>query len=254
MLKKTLTPVCVLALIGFSGCANSPTSQERTTLDIYAAASLGDAFKEIADLFGDTHPDVRLVVNLAGSATLAQQIAEGAPADLVALADSQKMDTLAAAKNVEASSVVQFARNSLTVVVQRGNPKGISNLSDLAKNDIVAVLCDVVQPCGANAEVVLKKVNVALSPASRESNVNGVVQRVSSGEADAGIVYVTDAQAHGDTLESVAIPAEVNVINSYPIAIVSNISSRERKAAQEFIEFITGEGSAVLTRLGFMTP
>ena len=240
--------------MGFVGCTNSSSPQETTTLDVYATASLSDAFNEIATLFREAHPTIRVALNLAGSATLSQQIKEGAPADIVALGDPQKIDELAESKNIEASSITQFARNSLTIIVERGNPKGISTASDLAKNNIITVLCDVVQPCGANADVVLKKMNVVLSPASRESNVNGVVQKVASGEADAGIAYITDALSHRDTLDSVAIPAEVNVVNSYPIAIVSNISSRERKAAQEFIEFITGAGSAVLTRLGFMAP
>ena len=252
----SLTALFALACVGCSGASpsDSQSSESNVTLDVYAAASLNDAFSEIATLFHEANPDVRVVLNFAGSATLAQQVREGAPADIVALADAGKMNQLGETRDIDISSVTEFARNSLTIVVERGNPKGISTLSDLAAGDIITVLCDIAQPCGANAEAVLKKMNVTLSPASRESNVNGVVQKVSSGEADAGIVYVTDAQAHDDTLDSVAIPTEANVTNSYPIAIVSDISPTELQAAEKFISFVANKGSEVLTRLGFAKP
>ena len=251
---QRLASLTALFAVGCAGCSGASPSDSDVSLDVYAAASLNDAFSEIATLFHEANPDVRLVLNFAGSATLAQQVREGAPADIVALADAEKMNQLGETKTVDVSSITPFARNSLALVVEQGNPKEISTLSDLAAGDIVTVLCDIAQPCGTNAEVVLKKMKVVLSPASRESNVNGVIQKVSSGEADAGIVYVTDALAHSDTLDTIAIPAEANVTNSYPIAIASDISTTEQQAAQKFISFVTNEGSEVLARLGFAQP
>jgi molybdate transport system substrate-binding protein len=180
------------------------------------------------------------------------QITEGAPADVFASADVPNMDKLTDA-GLNGSDPVIFATNLLTIIVPAGNPGGVAGVEDLANPDLTVVLCAEEVPCGNYANQILEAAGVDVTPASFEENVRGVVTKVTSGEADAGIVYVTDVTAAGDAAESVEIPEDINVLAEYPIATVAESGNQE--TGQAFVDFITGaDGQAILAEYGFGSP
>jgi len=226
------------------------SGSDTTTLNVSAAASLTNAFGEVA--FEQAHPDVDVVLNFASSSDLVTQIVEGAPVDVFASADTKNMEKISAAGLVVGNPSV-FATNSLRIIVAPGNPLGITGLGDLARPGLVYVTCDPNVPIGRYAQEVLDAAGVVVSPASFEENVKGVVAKVMAGEADAGIVYTTDVLAAGDGADGVDIPEEFNVSASYPIAILE--SSTHSKLARSFVEFVSSDaGMAILGRFGFGTP
>ena len=147
-----------------------------------------------------------------------------------------------------------IATNTLTLIVEKGNPLNITSLSDLASPQIRTVLCDVTQPCGKYSARILERANIVVEPRSRETSVSGVTQKVSSGEADAGIVYVTDALNNASKLDVVSIDKNINISNNYPIAALTELSTVEQKAAQTFIDFVLGNGQIILNDYGFVSP
>lgn len=226
----------------------------KTNIDLYAAASLSTAMTSMAEAFENAEPNIRIVLNFAGSATLVEQIKQGAPADVVVFADDKQMVDLVENGNVNKESVSTIATNTLTLIVEKGNPLNITSLSDLASPQIRTVLCDVAQPCGKYAAQVLERANVAVQPRSWEANVSGVTQKVASGEADAGIVYVTDALASASKLDAIPFDPSINVVNNYPIATLAGLSATAQKAAQTFINFVKGDGQKILNDYGFISP
>ena len=229
-------------------------SDAKTNIDLYAAASLSTAMTSMAEAFENAEPNIRIVLNFAGSATLVEQIKQGAPADVVVFADDKQMADLVENGNVNKDSVTTIATNTLTLIVEKGNPLSITSLGDLASPQIRTVLCDVTQPCGKYSTQILDRANIVLEPRSRETSVSGVTQKVANGEADAGIVYVTDALANASKLDSVSIDKNINVLNNYPIATLAELSITEQKAAQTFIDFVLGEGQKILNDYGFVSP
>lgn len=212
------------------------------TVTVFAAASLTDAFTEIADAYEADHPDVDVVVNFAGSSELVAQIAEGAPADVVATADETTMGRLDVEPTV-------FATNRLEIVVEPGNPLGIDGLADLADPDLVVVRCADDVPCGAYALDVLDRAGAVIEPASLEANVKAVVTKVASGEADAGLAYATDAVAAD--VDGIELPEAANVEARYPIAALDP----DDENAVEFVRAVTGaSGRAILADHGFGLP
>ena len=165
-----------------------------------------------------------------GSSTLATQIIQGAPADMFASADQANMDKITT-PGLNSTPPTIFATNLLTIIVPKGNPKGITGVADLANPDLKVVLCADGVPCGTYARQILASAGVTVTPVSEEQNVGGVVTKVTSGEADAGIVYVTDVQANADKADSVAIPADINVIAKYPIAALKTSTQATVDAA-----------------------
>lgn len=234
-----------------SACGRSDT---KTNIDVYATASLAAAMTSMAVAFENTEPNIRIVLNFAGSATLVEQIKQGAPADVVVLADDKQMIDLVESGSVDKDSVTNIATNTLTVVVEKGNPLNITSLSDLAAQQIRTVLCDVMQPCGKYSAQILKRANVDVQPRSREASVSGVTQKVASGEADAGIAYMTDALANASKLDAVSINKNINVSNNYPIASLTELSITEQRAAQTFIDFVLSDGQKILNNYGFANP
>ena len=221
-------------------------------ITVFAAASLTDAFTEIAAAFADAHPGASATFSFDASSTLAQQILAEAPADVFASADTTQMDELTDAGLAAAEPRV-FGTNRLEIIVPAGNPAGITGVADLADGDVKVVLCAAEVPCGRYSSQVLDAAAVTVTPVSLEQNVRGVVTKVSAGEADAGIVYATDVRAAGDAAEGVAIPADVNVRAEYPIAAVG--TSEEPDVGHAFIEFVLGpDGQAVLADHGFGAP
>ncbi|MBM9465987.1 molybdate ABC transporter substrate-binding protein [Nakamurella leprariae] len=232
-----------------SSTASSSTAAESSTLTVFAAASLKATFTELGETFEDQHPGTTVTFNFAGSSDLVTQITAGAPADVFASADVNNM-TKATDADVVAGEPVDFASNTLTIVTQPGNPKGITGFADLTKSDLQVVVCAPQVPCGSATEKVEQNTGVTLAPVSEESSVTDVLNKVETGQADAGLVYVTDASGAGDKVSAVAFPESTAVVNVYPIAALTDASQPE--LAREFIELITGpDGQQVLEGAGF---
>jgi molybdate transport system substrate-binding protein len=257
-ISASITLLVLLSLI-LSACGgNSNTPQ---TLTVYAAASLTDAFTEIGRAFETEHADVGIVFNFGGSQNLRTQIEQGAPADLFASANTKEMNTLVAENFVDANASKVFLTNQLIVILPKDNPAGISVLNDLSRPNVKLVLAAEEVPAGKYARQVLDNLNAMLGAdykdkvlanvVSNEDNVRQAVTKVQLGEADAGIVYVSDAVAVPE-LQRIEIPADVNVIAEYPIAPL--VKSANAELANEFIAFVLSPaGQAALKKWGF-TP
>ncbi|OLT43894.1 molybdate ABC transporter substrate-binding protein [Saccharomonospora sp. CUA-673] len=237
-----------LILMAVGGC--SPGGTDRTTLNVFAAASLTESFGELKDTFEREHPDVDVRLNLAGSSALARQIAEGAPADVFASADA---DTMADVADDMDGPARTFATNRLTIAVPAGNPRDIDGFADLAGPDVTLVVCQPQVPCGNATETLARASGTSLSPASEEQDVKDVLAKVVTGEADAGLVYATDVRSAGDAVEEVPIPGADEAVNRYPIAV--SAYADEPELATEFRDLVLGEqGRAALEKAGFGTP
>lgn len=235
----------VLTLSSGLGCGGSSSDD----VTVFAASSLTEGFEQIARAFeGSTDDEVAL--NLDGSARLATQIGQGAPANVFASADRQTMDGVVASVEPRRGPEV-FALNELSIVVEPGNPAEITGLADLARDDLRVALADPAVPAGSYAAEALNRAGVDVEPSTLESNVRGVLTKVSLGEVDAGIVYATDAVAADGSVESVAIPPEHNVTAEYLIAVLEGAPG----AADAFAELVLGpEGRAILVEQGFRVP
>jgi molybdate transport system substrate-binding protein len=232
--------------------ATTTTAALQGNITVFAAASLTDAFNEIGTAFTQANPQAKATFSYDASSALVQQINQGAPADVFASADQANMDKLTKAANNGTAPVV-FATNLLGIIVAPGNPKGITGVQDLGKSDLKVVVCAPEVPCGAYARQIFATAGVTVNPASLEQNVKGVVTKVTAGEADAGIVYVTDIAAAGSKAAGVDIPANINVVAKYPIA--STKASTNTTLDQGFINFVLGsQGQAILKKFGFLPP
>jgi molybdate transport system substrate-binding protein len=257
-----------LALTGCAGgsgpgaTGSSPgTDATTTTLTVFAAASLTEAFHTLADDFEAAHPGVDVALSYGGSAALAQQIVEGAPVDVFASAAEPQMRVVVDAGL--ASDPVVFATNSLELIVPAGNPAGVTGVDDLGDADLRIALCDPTVPCGAASEQLLAEAGVSAAPDTLESDVKAVLTKVVLGEVDAALVYRTDALAAGDEVDGIEVPGAASVANRYPIATVgeATASGAARSgaagsaAAEDFVSFVTGQaGRAVLADAGFGAP
>ena len=229
---------------GGSSGARSPSG-----IKVFAAASLTAAFNELGPQFTAANGGTRVTFNFAGSQALATQIQQGAPADVFASADIPNMDKV---KDLVATPQ-NFASNRLAIVVEQGNPKGVRSLDDLASGDLKVVLAAEEVPAGKYAKQILDQAGVTVRPVSQEDNVKAVVTKVSLGEADAGIVYVTDVTAGGDKVDGVQIPDDQNVTATYPIATVK--AGKDQAGAQAFMDLVlSDEGQQVLKQHGFRPP
>ena len=232
--------------------ATTTASGVTGSITVFAASSLTKSFNAIGAAFSVANPGAKVTFSYDASSALVQEVIQGAPADVFASADTSNMDRLTKA-GLNASTPAVFATNILEIIVAKGNPKAITGVSSLASPNLKVVLCAAAVPCGKYADQALAKANVKVTPVSLEANVKAVVTKVTSGEADAGIVYATDVEAAGGAAQGVAIPADVNVVAKYPIASVKNSKSPGVDAA--FIAFVTGpEGQAILAKYGFGKP
>jgi molybdate transport system substrate-binding protein len=248
--RWSIALTAVLALMA-GGCSDDENSS--ASLQVFAAASLTDAFTELGAAFEAAHPDVKVTFNFAASSALAQQINAGGRADVFASADEANMAKVTDAGNADDPKVI--ARNRLSILVEQGNPKGITGLADLAEPGVVLVQCAPEVPCGKLAAAALTKAGVTATPASLEENVKAVVSKVTLGEADAGIVYVTDVQAAEGDAEGVDIDiaADPELEAVYVIAVTE--TSTERDAAHAWLEFVlSDEGQRTLAKFGFLSP
>ena len=244
-----------------SGGSSSTTtaSAPPVTLNIFAAASLTKSFGVIKTQYTKAHPNVNITYNFNGSQLLAQQINSGAKADVFASADQANMAKVASLVN----NPQVFVKNRITVIVPANNPANITSLKDLGRKGVKLDLAAPSVPIGAYALKVLDKLGqssqygsayesaVKANVVSQEENVTSVVQKVQLGEADAGIVYVTDAASAAGKVKLIDIPDQYNLIAQYPIAATK--SSANATAAQDFVNYIlSSDGQATLAKYGFI--
>lgn len=223
----------------------------RTTLTVFAAASLTTSFAELEKTFEADHPEVDVKLSFGGSSDLVAQITEGAEADVFASADTKNMDKLVDA-GLAAGDPSEFATNTLVIAVPPGNPGGVKGIADLGDKELDIVVCAPEVPCGNAALAVAEAAGVTLAPDSEEQSVTDVLGKVESGEADAGLVYVTDVTAAGDQVEGIDLPQAADVVNHYPIVAVKDAAHAD--LAQEWIDLVLGEGQGVLAAAGFGAP
>lgn len=229
----------VLCACGSTGAPAGASSSLAGTINVFAASSLTESFNAIGTAFQNSNPAVTVKFNFAGSPTLVTQIENGAPADVFAAADTTNMDKLRTDGYTAAAPTV-FAHNQLEIVVNAGNPKGIHSLSDLARPGLIYISAGPTVPVGKYAAQILTKAGVTVTPRSLETDAKSVVSKIELGEADAGIVYVTDVKAAGTKVAGVDIPAADNVVATYPIAPVKGAVNPV--AAKAFIGFVTSAG------------
>jgi len=219
---------------------------------VFAGSSLTDAFKRAGDELTRANPDARFTFNFGSSSTLATQITNGAPADVFASADDANMQKVVDAKLTDGIPLT-FASNRLQIAVAPGNPKKIAGLADLARSDIVLVLAAPTVPAGKYALEALTRAGVTAKPASQEVDVRAVLNKVGLGEADAGIVYVTDVKSAAGRVMGVDVPDQQQVVARYPITVVKG--SRNEALAHRFVDFLTSPaGQSVLAEFGFSHP
>ena len=219
------------------------------SLTVFAAASLTEALNDLKTQLVADHPGLNLTYNFAGSQTLVTQLQQGGPGDVFGSADERNMQRALDAGLVEPAR--PFASNKLEIAVAPGNPKNIRGLADLARPDVVVVLEDPSVPAGNYTRQALSRAGVTVKPKSLELDVKAALAKVSSGEADAAVVYVTDVKAAGSKVTGVPVPDDQNVVAQYPIAVVK--ASDNVDAARAFVdEVVTGSGQQVLKDHGFL--
>ena len=247
------TPVAVLALCLSASVTTACTDGDGaadTSLTVFAASSLTETYGQLEKAFEHNHSGVDVVISFGSSSALAEQLTQGAPADVVATADEESMSQVVDAGLV-AAEPQPFASNTLTIVTPPDNPAGIQTLDDLGSADFV--MCDESAPCGAAGQRFLDNAGSAAAPRSFEADVKSVLSKVVLGEADAGLVYVTDAKAAGADVHRVPIPADVNVTNAYYIAAVKG--SGQADVADDWIALVESRaGQDLLRAAGFGPP
>jgi molybdate transport system substrate-binding protein len=266
-MKRTLRLLLAgaLATALMTGCGGSNQSSSSSSssgsstpaaasgkIVVFAAASLKKTFTEIGDRLKTDNPGTDVEFSFAGSSDLVTQLTNGAPADVFAAADTKNMDKLKQA-NLLAWDPVNFASNTLTIVTAPGNPKHIASFKDLAQPGLLVVVCAPQVPCGSATQKVEDTTGVKLSPVSEESQVTDVLNKVTSGQADAGLVYVTDAMAAGDKVTAVAFPESSGAVNTYPIAVLKQTKNPD--LAKKFVDLVNSDaGQKILSTAGFAKP
>lgn len=247
LLAILIACIPLVAACGGSGCTDRSCPVLVQPATVFAAASLQPPFDDIGRQVRSTQAiNARFVY--AGTQTLTSQLMQGAQADVFASADAAHMMTLVQAGLIDGTPRI-FAHNRLEIAVAKGNPKGIRSLADLARNGLVVVLADPSVPAGKYAQQALAKAGVTVSPASLELQVTAVVAKVAIGEADAGIVYVSDVKTNGK-VDGVLIPDQYNVVADYPIAVLKHANNSF--AARTFVdEVLSTSGQSVLAADGF---
>jgi molybdate transport system substrate-binding protein len=249
--KRRLIATLALLLISACGSTEQPAAANAKIM-VFAAASLKKTFTDIGKQFKAENPGVSVEFTFAGSSDLVTQLTQGAQADVFASADAKNMDKAAQAGLLDGDPVT-FASNTLTIAVVPGNPKKIASFKDLTQQGLNVVMCAPQVPCGSATQKVEHATGIKLNPVSEESSVTDVLNKVETGEADAGLVYVTDAIGAGDKVASVPFPEAAGAVNAYPIAVLKESKSQE--LARKFVDLVTGDaGQKVLTAAGFAKP
>ncbi|MDQ4046190.1 MAG: molybdate ABC transporter substrate-binding protein [Actinomycetota bacterium] len=235
-----------------SGGEADRTARSSGTLTVFAAASLKETFTGLAGEFERRNPGTRVLLNFGGSSDLATQIIQGAPADVFAAADTRTMGQVSDAA-LTRGHATGFATNILAIAVPPANPASVSSFRDLARQGVKVVVCASQVPCGAAAETAEKETGVALTPVSEEASVADVLGKVSSGEADAGLVYATDVKSARGKVSGIPFPEARKAVVTYPIAALEN--SRQQELAAAFISLVVSkDGQQTLQAAGFGAP
>jgi molybdate transport system substrate-binding protein len=251
----------VFLVLLITACSRTGGNADSRVLNVYAAASLTDAFTEIGLTFEAGHPEISIAFNFGGSQNLRTQIEQGAPADVFAPANKKEMNALVEGSFIAPDVPIVFLTNQLVVILPEENPADIASVEDLGKPGLKIVLAAEEVPAGRYAREALEKLNmlfgaeykdrVLVNVVSNEDNIRQAVTKIQLGEADAGIVYVSDAVAVPGLIQ-LAIPGDANVIAEYPIAPLAE--SENSELAEEFIAYIlSADGQAILEKWGF-TP
>jgi molybdate transport system substrate-binding protein len=252
-------PLAVALTAGLTGCgssdqatpAASSSSGAATALTVFAAASLTETFTELGKTFEAAHPGTSVKFNFGSSATLAQQITQGAPADVFAAASPATMKTVTDASLATAPTT--FVRNKLQIAVPADNPAKVNALKDLADPKVKVALCAEQVPCGSAAVKALDAAGLKVTPVTYEQDVKATLTKVELGEVDAALVYTTDVLAAGDKVKGLAFPEADKAINDYPIAALSK--TPVPNLAKQFVDLVlSAQGRDVLTKAGFQAP
>jgi len=261
MRSRTTTPIVVAAasLVLLTGCStgtsqasSTSTSTSTGSITVFAAASLQQTFTTLGRDYERAHPGTTVTFSFAGSSDLVTQIQNGAPADVFASADEPNMRKLTDAHLIDGSAE-PFATNSLQIAVAPGNPERIHDLGDLTAPGLQVVTCAAPVPCGAATQEVEQAAGVTLRPVSEEQSVTDVLGKVESGQADAGLVYVTDVRGAGGKVDGVAFDAARRAVNTDPIGVVHGSANAD--LARSFSAYVRSEdGQKVLAAAGFGAP
>ena len=255
-MRARVIATAVAITLTVAGCGGSSGGKAaggavKGTINVFAAASLTEAFTTLGKQFEAAHPGTKVVFNFGPSSGLAEQINQGAPADVFASASTTNMDQVVSAGG--ASQPTSFVKNTMEIAVPPSNPARITSLQDLAKKGVKVALCQSAVPCGATAEQVFTNAHVTVKPVTQEVDVKSVLAKVTLGEVDAGVVYVTDVRAAGKQVKGIVIPATVNASTTYPIAALSK--SHNAATAKAFVDLVlSSTGISVLTADGFEKP
>ncbi|MDT0231978.1 molybdate ABC transporter substrate-binding protein [Curtobacterium sp. BRB10] len=237
---------------GAQAPAGSDTEGPTGSITVFAAASLQQTFTTLGKRFETANPGASIRFSFAGSSDLVTQIQNGAPADVFASADEANMAKLSST-DLASGSPRDFATNVLEIAVAPGNPKGITDLDDLTAPGVQLVTCAAPVPCGAATAEVESASGVDLEPVSEEQSVTDVLGKVESGQADAGLVYVTDVRGAGGKVDGVPFDESATAVNTYPIGVLRD--SEDPALAQAFSEYVrSAAGQRVLADAGFGKP
>ncbi|OBB96323.1 molybdate ABC transporter substrate-binding protein [Mycobacterium sp. 852002-40037_SCH5390672] len=253
ILAAVVSAVLMAGLIGCSAKSpSSPSSATSGKVMVFAAASLKPAFTQISQQFKSQNPGIGVEFEFAGSSDLATQLTQGATADVFASADTAQMDTVNKA-GLLSGNPTNFASNTLVIVTAPGNPKKVGSFADLSKPGLNVVICQQPVPCGAATQRVEDSTGVRLNPVSEELSVTDALNKVTSGQADAALVYVTDAKSAGSKVATVNFPAAATAVNVYPIGVLRKAPLAAQ--AQKFVDLVTSPtGQQILARAGFAKP
>ena len=268
-MKRLLATVAVVATVTLaaacgssddnssgSGSSAGPSASTSSggvsgTVTVFAAASLTESFTTLGKQFEAAHPGTRVKFNFGASSSLAENINQGAPADVFASASPTNMQQVVDAGG--ASDSKTFANNVMEIAVPPDNPANVTQVTDLAKSSVKVALCQPEVPCGKVAQEVFKKANVTVKPVTQGADVKAVLTTVQLGEVDAGMVYQTDVQAAGSKVKGIVIPADQNASTSYPIAALTKAPNTAGAAA--FVDYVLSpDGEKVLSQAGFAAP
>jgi molybdate transport system substrate-binding protein len=254
-------PLALAVAGGLSGCgsgnpapatsasaSSASSAAQASTLTVFAAASLTETFTELGKTFQAAHPGTTVKFNFGSSATLAQQIVQGAPADVFAAASPATMKTVTDASL--AGTPTTFVRNKLEIAVPPDNPAKVNGLKDLADPKVKVALCAAQVPCGAAAVKALDAAGLKVTPVTLEQDVKATLTKVELGEVDAALVYKTDVLSAGGKVTGIDFPEADKAINDYPIATLSKAPAGP--LAQQFVDLVASQqGKDVLTKAGF---
>jgi molybdate transport system substrate-binding protein len=264
-LRKLFLPgLLLVAACGDALDAESVGSPEQQQLTVYAAASLVEAFSRLGEEFENLHPEVEVVTSFAGSQQIAQQLSQGAPGDIFASADQRQMDNVIHAGRVIEGTDQVFIHNQLVLILPADNPGEIYRFEEIATPGLQLIMADEAVPVGAYAQQMLEltsqasgfrddfKASVLGNVVSYEENVRAVLTKIILGEADAGIVYMSDAAgSSAENLQTIPIPEEVNIKASYFVATLAD--SLKEQLAEDFISLVLSpQGQEILSHYGFM--